>query len=374
MFNRLTTDRYRHRRRAFWRVDSLVAACSIAAICLACFFTGFARSAFAQPSGPTNDRPAAADTDVRANAKKAFQRGTGLVAEARWAEALTAFQEANDLVPHAVTIYNIGACERALGRYTAARRTFALALAEHESKRSELPRDLVDDTHGFLVEIDKTLARVRVTVTPTQSTLLVDGRPLAETAHDEKSAESTVLVAGVLPPGAGTQVPRKSFVIELDPGRHALSFSRKGSAEVLVKRDFVSGVNLPIDLELDELPATIQIASSEKRSIVMLEGRDFGPAPVTILRPAGSYKLKVEKPGFVTYESTVTVKPGEQAKLAASLRKRERPLTEKWWFWTITSAAVTGVAVGTYFLARGSPEAKRADVGGGSLGWRVDVP
>lgn len=346
------------------------------------------RSVLAEPPKEAASRPAA-DDPARDRARQAFLRGTELVRDARWAEALAAFEEAEATIPHAITIYNIGACERALGRYTSARRTLERALAEHESKRTELPAALVDDTKAFLAEIDRLLARVTVTVTP-EASLVVDGRPLLVSDRvggrsdalpgprlSELGAHAVtlpVLVAGILPPAEGSPPPAKTFVIEMDPGRHVLSFARKGFSDAVVRRDFASGTNPPLELSLDALPATVSVAANEKDAIVRIDGRDLGPVPTAIRRPAGSYKVRVEKRGFVPYESVVTLKAGEETDLRAKLVKREQPLTEKWWFWTLTSAAVTGAAVGTYFLARGTPEPKRTTVGGGSLGWRVDIP
>ncbi len=386
----MSTLRIESRRRRLFDRTRLVAAATLVSMCS---LLALPYPAQAQPkptkSDNTADGPKTADDVERTRAREAFLRGTALVRDARWAEALAAFEEAEATLPHAITIYDIGACERALGRYTSARATLERALDEHASKRTELPSALVDDTKAYLAEIDRLLARVTVSVSP-DATLVVDGRPLLVSTRTGFDADALpgprvselgahavtlpVLVAGVLPPGDGAPPPAKTFVIEMDPGRHVLSFVRRGFSDAVIRRDFASGTNPPLELSLDELPATVSVASNEKGAIVVLDGRDLGPVPTAIRRPAGSYKVRVEKRGFVPYESLVTLKPGEETDLKAKLVKREQPLTEKWWFWTLTSAAVTGAAVGTYFLARGTPEPKRATVGGGSLGWRIDIP
>jgi hypothetical protein len=44
-------------------------------------------------------------------------------------------------------------------------------------------------------------------------------------------------------------------------------------------------------------------------------------------------------------------------------------IVERWWFWTIAGAVVTGAVVGKYFATR--PEPTRPAVDGGTLGWKI---
>jgi hypothetical protein len=57
---------------------------------------------------------------------------------------------------HAVTTYNIGYCERSLGRYTRARKMLAKALDDHNANgEKELPSELVTAATGYLSEAEK---------------------------------------------------------------------------------------------------------------------------------------------------------------------------------------------------------------------------
>jgi tetratricopeptide (TPR) repeat protein len=85
---------------------------------------------------------------ARDEAAAAFKLGTKLVSETKWGEALAAFERAQARVPHAITLFNVGVCERALGRYTAARRTFKAALTEDSERRTTLPQQLRMDATG----------------------------------------------------------------------------------------------------------------------------------------------------------------------------------------------------------------------------------
>src|SRR5690606_9805599 len=117
--------------------------------------------------------------DEIARAREAFRDGATLVKRERWAEAMAAFERSVALKPHAVTLFNIGYCQRALGQYTRAHATFSRALAAHDASRSrgagELSESLLEETRGYLAELDGLFARATVTLTPPDVTLSVDG-------------------------------------------------------------------------------------------------------------------------------------------------------------------------------------------------------
>ncbi|WP_394839276.1 PEGA domain-containing protein [Pendulispora rubella] len=310
--------------------------------------------AFAQSKGPETEADAA------------FMQGATLVQKSQWAEALAAFERAYELRPHAVTTYNVAACERAMGRYTRAFRTFARALDENAAAGGKaLPPVLASDAKGYLGELDRLLVRLSLVVTPEGSRVTVDGRPL------EAIPKGAEYVAGIRPPGVGDPSPRGPFVVLLDPGMHVLTFARPGFEDVVLRRSFPPGNAVAQRIELTQLPAQIHISSTQPRAIVRVDGTDVGPAPVDVLRPAGSYKVVVKYPGFEPYEARVNLRAGEQTDLRASLVESSPSIFSRWWFWTGAAILVTGAVVGTYAIVR--PD-NREPVGGGSLGWGVVGP
>jgi tetratricopeptide (TPR) repeat protein len=333
-------------------------------LCLfACVVAG-ARPSLAAP------RPAAPVDPNAAEARAAFLEGTGLVEKAQWAEALASFERASKLRPHPVTTYNIGACERAMGRYTRARDRFRAALAENETGGGHLlPESLLTETKGDLGQIDEILAKVAFTIRPDNAAIQVDGRPLG---LPEGEAGTPTVVAGLREPGPGEPPPAGTFTLVIDPGAHVFSFARKGFSEQIVNKTFEPGKTYNVTLELDRLPATLHIASNREGSIVVVNGSDVGPAPIDLLRPAGDYKVAVQKQGFAKYETQVSLKAGEETDLRAALPEEKKSLVTRWWFWTAAAVVVAGAAVGTYYLTRPAPE--RESVSGGSLGWKVSVP
>ena len=296
------------------------------------------------PAFADEAKPSASETPDVTKARDEFVAGAELVKKAQWAEALAAFERSAKLRPHAVTTYDIGACLRAMGQYTRARETFVRALAENDkSGGAELSESLVADSKGYIAEIDRLLATATVHLAPANAAIAVDGRPLEVVA----GATTPTLVAGTLPPGAGTPPPVASFTLVLDPGAHVVTLSRKGFADAIVNRTFLPGSTTDLKLELDRLPATMHITSNQPGAVVTVNGSDVGVAPVDVSRPAGSYRLVVKKDHFVTYESQVQVQAGEEANLEAKLFAESTSLTQRWWFWTAAGVVAEGAVRGS---------------------------
>src|SRR5438477_2602127 len=84
--------------------------------------------------------PPAADVDTaKEQARAKYAEGVGLVKRAQWSDALATFEAAAKLYPNASITLNMGACERALGRYLRARSTLQRALDESSAATTPLP-------------------------------------------------------------------------------------------------------------------------------------------------------------------------------------------------------------------------------------------
>jgi hypothetical protein len=306
--------------------------------------------------------------DPVAEARRHFQEGIDHVRKSEWAEAHDAFEKSTTLRPHAVTTYNLGACQRAMGRYTRARDSFRAAQARNEQNEGELPASLAAESKKYLGEIEGLLVHVELTVIPKDAHIAVDGAPLAP---EPSKGELPVLVAGVQPGGPGELLPAETFELVVDPGPHVFLLTRKGYDAVVVNRSFAAGAKVAIELELDRLPALLHVSASGDAAMVEIDGQGVGLAPIDVTRPAGTYKVVVKQDGYAPYESLVRVKPGEAVKLRATLVEEEPSVFESWWFWTAAGAVVTGAVVTTYFLTQ--PEPTRPALNGGGLGWTVPL-
>ena len=328
----------------------------------------------AKPPAPARAEghlPATAVADARlVRARDLYKQGLAAVQDAQWAEALRAFEESLAIRPHSLTLYNIGACERALGRYAKAQATLERALELSRSEGNQLPPSVVTEATGYIDEIRRLLAHVSLTIEPKDATLTVDGRPLEQRGDSVK----LTLVAGRRDPGLGEPLPASNVDVELDPGAHVFTVARKGFAARVLNNSFTPGSHQSLVLNLDKLPGSLKIASDQEGSVVRVNSLDVGTAPVEVTRPAGDYRVDVLKRGFVTYETSVALGAGEESDIRASLKREQTNLLKEWWFWTAASVVITGAAIGTYYATRPAPEPVRPPLDGGGLSWTVQAP
>jgi hypothetical protein len=103
-----------------------------------------------------------------------------------------------------------------------------------------------------------------------------------------------------------------------------------------------------------------------------VEGADVGLTPVDVLRPPGTYRVVVDKSGYVTYDTQVAVHAGEEVNLRPTLPAKTKSIAQRWWFWAGIGVVVVGAVVGTVIAVRASePPPPRPPVDGGGLGWAV---
>jgi hypothetical protein len=298
-------------------------------------------------------------------ARELFVRGGQLVREAQWAEALAAFEESARLKPHPITTYDVGACHRATGRYTLARKLFAAALAENDrAGGAEMSPAVVSEVRGAAAEVDRLLAVIDLEISPEGTLLAIDGRPLEATAVG--------LVAGTRAAGPAEPAPPGKLSLRVDPGAHTIVLARPGFADSVQRVTSIPGGKTALHLELDRLPARIHVASNIVGAQVLVNEVDVGLTPIEVSRPAGAYHVTVRKKGFVTYDVDARAQPGQSVDLAAPLKEDRPALTQRWWFWGVAGVVVAGAAIGTYFLTR--PDPTRPPPNGGGLGWTVEAP
>jgi hypothetical protein len=304
----------------------------------------------------------AEDASVQ-SAREDFKRGVELSAASQWGEALSAFEVSASKRPHAQTFYNMGSCERALGRWTRARARFEESLKRAEGSANELPASVAEEVRGFLKEYERILPRISITLEPADTMIAIDGRPLQADAARE------ALVAGLATPGPGKSVGRAAFTVELDPGAHVFALSRAGYADVVVSKQIAAASRTSVNLNLEMLPATLRISANQDGALVRVNDADVGPAPVELLRPRGLYKVVVSKVGYTPFVNDVSARSGQEVNLRAQLALEKTPITKRWWFWTGAAAVLAGAAAVTYAATRPTPEPPPYD--GGNTNWVV---
>jgi DUF971 family protein len=321
------------------------------------------QTALAQSPAPSSSSTAAPQTapdDATERGRKAYLRGVQLSKDEQWGDALAAFQEAAAARDAPLVQFSIAYCERALAHYVAARRTLERVLANPAG----LAATQIEEAKGYLAEFERVLVRVKVHLDPKGAAIAVDGRALL--AND---GEKGAYLGGIAPPGEGKPLDETDFVVVLDPGVHSFRAVRAGHRDVVLQKSYRPGEQAQLDMRLDVLPATIAIKSEPGASIVRVDKREVGLAPIEFERPAGKYSLEVVHDQYETYTATLDLAAGQRADMTARLTPYKEPLTKKWWFWTGAVAIIAGGAALTYALTRPTPQPPPYDAG--NANWLV---
>jgi hypothetical protein len=156
----------------------------------------------------------------------------------------------------------------------------------------------------------------------------------------------------------------------MNPGHHVLVVHREGSGDGVLTLDLGAGEAVDRTVDLARLPARIHVTAN-LQALVTINGKDAGPTPIDIERPAGAYRVVLERDKYEPYAVRIDAQSGKPVTLHATLVPERVPITKRWWFWTGIGVVVAGAAVTTYALTRPDPE--RPPLSGGGLGWTVPV-
>lgn len=271
----------------------------------------------------------AAPTNTAKNdARRFFHEGRGLAEEHRWAEALEAFSASYDALASPLTLFNIGYCQRALGRTLDARTTFRKFLADAPGSRAA--NTVLPEVKRILTELEARVARITVTVDHVQTRISIDGRPVE--AVDGKVS------------------------LEVDPGFRSVLAERQGYKPFFGDLTISPGQHAKLTTKLDPLPATLLVQSSVAGAKVSLDGKAIGPAPASSEVAPGKHVIAVAAAGYIRYETTIEVNAGDEPVISAVLIEAPPPPAPPplppWVFWATGGAAASSGLVAGFFAVR----------------------
>ncbi|MDI7269749.1 MAG: PEGA domain-containing protein, partial [Myxococcota bacterium] len=292
--------------------------------------------------------PEAAQEDTVTRARVHFTAGRAAMEAERWEEALTEFSAANDLLPAARALYNVGLALRKLGRDIEALRTYRTYLTTYAAPTSE--RDITErrEVENVVEEIRDAVGSVRVNVAVSGATVFVDGRLLGPSPLSEP--------------------------VEMIRGQHTFRAEAEGHRPAEETVQVQPGQEMTVTLVPAPLRTTaaVDLSSNVPGAVAMLDGEILGPLPFSGEVPAGIHRLVVSAAGYETAHMPISLEAGQPFRRSIELVAAAEPVGEdewyeKWWVWTIAGVVVGGATAGIIIGTTGGEEMPATN-------WPVTLP
>ncbi len=161
---------------------------------------------------------------------------------------------------------------------------------------------------------------------PYTTQLVIEGKEVKQQLNIELLPDWANVVIDSKPTGAeiwlnGDSKGLTPQTLELDSGQYSLDLRHQDYMPYV--KDFFIDASLPFELPVAELftsPSHLVITSTPTKATVSIAGREQGITPFTLrLNPNTEHNITLSKPGFRPNQQNVTLKPGEQQNISATL-------------------------------------------------------
>jgi len=288
---------------------------------------------------------------VTAKARALFSAGGRAYDNAQYDVALQAFTQAYGLLPKEGILFSIAQTERRLFTTTGDAKRRDEAIRDYRAYLEKVK------TGGRRGDAAKALEDLSAGMPPT------DGATPTATSPVDTAPKATRFYISSSTPGVRVSVDGKAetdgnVTAEVTPGDHTIKFTAPGFREKEVTIKALAEELVPVTQDLEELPGTITLATSDGAEI-SVDGRYVGDAPLTapLALRAGRHFVVAAKDGHVTRSQTVDLTRGKVAPLELELdTTTQRDLS--YGVFAVSGAALvtSGIFVGLAFLEQGQAQ------------------
>ncbi len=157
--------------------------------------------------------------------------------------------------------------------------------------------------------------------------------------------------------------------LALPAGTHTIRVSKEGFLPYSDVFDVTPGGTTEIEIDMALYSGRLRVDAQPVPVEVNVDGKPWGPAPVTVELSIGEHVIRLTKPGYVEEVRKTAIKTGQTTDLAVKLLPEAEvqvaaagePIYKKWWFWTVLGAVAAGVVIPTVILTRGKAEPAHFD-------------
>lgn len=357
----------------------------------------------------------------RQQARQHFDRGLKLFNQGDNSGALVEFQQAYEIIPHPLVLYNIGLVYAATNRPVEAVDTFDSLLKNPGTLEAERIANAKQKRADQMARI----GTLEITTNAENARLEIDNLKVADLPLSEPMrVASGERIVGVFAPGylperrrvtvrgnttqslnfdlqqleghlahiavAGNLVDAEVWIddqvvgktplpasLPIAPGKHRIELRRPGYRTASKELELGDGSTGEVQLTLEEDPAalgslgaTLALEVSESGAVVFIDGRSRGVYAEPIRLPPGRHQLRVERGDFMPVEREVTLVPNQQVMVTVQLEPTPAKRTEytesaraqhTWGWVTLSAGAAIGVGSGVFLLINRGRESDQRD-------------
>lgn len=300
-------------------------------------------------AAPARAQPAV-DPETYAKAQEYFQAGKRAFDAEQYVVAIAAFEEAYKLTPKPAAAYALASAYRnqwAKDADAAKLKRAVTLFREVLAQPDDAKKPKWAKTRDYLDVLEPALAEVEA------KQAAEGGGPVAEAAAVTRTA--LILSSKV----KGTRLrfddePEVAapIVKETTPGVHRVAAYADGYYTTTQEVIAIEGQSLPVDLILEERPASVTVRSDDGARVVV-DGLVAGSANQELSIPAGVHRIEVIASGRHVWVQQLHLAKGETLELEAPLSRTRKRRAVKW-----VAAAAVALAIGGGGAAAAALEAQ----------------
>lgn len=273
--------------------------------------------AAAQAEGTKAGEPAGSAPSKGAEvsaSRRLFDAGARAYSAGNYRAAIQAFEQAYALEARPGLLFSIAQAHRRQYKVDGRPGHVAVAIRRYQEYLVQLK------TGGRRADAEAALAELQ----PIAQKLEQDGQLLPLSSQETERATRLIVTSSA--PGAtilldGDATPHQApLIVELTAGRHEIRVSAKNHVDERREIEVASGAVTALDLPLREKPAALDV-TTVAGARVSVDGRLVGEAPLAgpVELPSGPHDIQVQRSGYMSYSSKISVGPGEKLTLSAPL-------------------------------------------------------
>ena len=290
------------------------------------------RSTSAETGAPRTDEAAIAAREKQLEALK--DRARSLLEKQHYEPALEVLEQAFEVSPTPLLMFNIAMCEKALSRHLDAMRSFRRffelqrATGEGNPKLETMASDALDDLAPLVSTLD-------ILDAPAGAEVTVDGN-----------------LVGTYP------LAEPLYVV---PGRHTVTVSSAKGESMTLDVIAAGGAKVPVRADLSTAPSVLEVQCNDALAELFIDDQPVGGCPFQGELDEGTHQIRIGAPGKKTVVQTITLAPRRTNLVSVDLSpvmqidpppsSPQRPAidtpAERLFYTGLTVAVLGGAALGT---------------------------